>query len=153
MEDAAFPANVVATLVGKGETVSYNNLNKWNMTTNDVVTQWESVLNETSGMTVGQKIACGYDPNSATKFVPVSITKTTDKQATIKFPIESAAELGRYSVEVDGGTAEGIGNATAADEPGFAQFNLSNITYTGDSKVIKFTLKATSPSSGSGAGN
>lgn len=138
-----------ATLLA-GEKASYNNLNKWGMTVFDVTNKWNTVLNKTSGMKVGEKIACGYDPNSDTKFVPVSITKTLAKQATIKFPIESTAELGRYSVTVVGGTAT-VGKAAAVQgEDGFATINLTEINYGTDSNVIKFILTATSPSSGAG---
>lgn len=143
--DDAFTTD--ATLLA-GEKASYNNLNKWGMTVFDVTNNWNTVLNETSGMTVGQKIACGYDPNSATKFEPVSITKTEPGQATIKFPIESTAELGRYKVVLDGGKAAGkseVGDATDAGG-GLAEINLSNLTYNQGSTVIKFTLKAEKPS-------
>ena len=149
-EENAFPATAVATLDstvtgGETETVSYNNLNKWGMTVSDVTNKWNTVLNETSGMTVGQKIACGYDPNSATKFVPVSITKTEADKATIKFPIESTAELGRYKVVLEGGTADGgkteVDGASDAGE-GLAAINLTDLKYNTGSNVIKFTLKA-----------
>ena len=144
-KDDAFTtdANLLA-----GEKASYNNLNKWGMTVFDVTNKWNTVLNESSGMTVGQKIACGYDPNSATKFEPVSITKTAAEQATIKFPIESTDELGRYKVVLDGGKADGkneVGGATDAGN-GFATINLTKLTYNADSNVIKFTLKAEKPS-------
>ena len=143
--DDAFTTD--ATLLA-GEKASYNNLNKWGMTVFDVTNNWNTVLNETSGMTVGQKIACGYDPNSATKFEPVSITKTAANQATIKFPIESTAELGRYKVVLAGGK-EGentkVGGATDAGG-GLAQIGLSDLVYDQGSTVIKFTLKAEKPS-------
>lgn len=144
----AFPATAVAKLTDKNEEVSYNNLNKWGMTVNDVLTNWGTVLNETSGMTVGQKIACGYDPNSATKFEPVSITKEAADKAKIKFPIESTDELGRYKVVLAGGKAgENTEVGGAADAGGgLAEINLSNLTYNQGSTVIKFTLKAEKPS-------
>ncbi|MBQ6140987.1 MAG: hypothetical protein IJI54_06830 [Kiritimatiellae bacterium] len=144
----AFPATAVATLTGKNEEVSYNNLNKWGMTSGEIVDNWDTVLNQSSGMTVGQKIACGYDLNSATKFEPVSITKSAANQATIKFPIESAAELGRYKVVLDGGKADGkneVGGATDAGG-GLAAINLADLVYDSNSTVIKFTLKAEKPS-------
>lgn len=143
-----------ATLLA-GEKASYNNLNKWGMTVFDVTNKWNTVLNKTSGMKVGEKIACGYDPNSDTKFVPVSITKTEAGQAKIKFPIESTSEseLARYSVTVEGGSATTIGDAEPVDgEPGFATIELTGIKYSENSNVIKFILKASTPSSGSGTG-
>ena len=148
--DDAFPATAVASLEGKNETVSYNNLNKWGMTIADVLADWNEVLNETSGMTVGQKIACGYDPNSDTKFVPVSITKTAADKATIKFPIESTAELARYRVKVEGGTIGENGTITNFGEAestgdGYATIAISDLRYAADSNVIKFILTAQKP--------
>lgn len=146
--DDAFTTTAVATLDGKGETVSYNNLNKWNMTTNDVVTKWESVLNQESGMTVGDKLLCGLDPTTATKFEPLTVTPTGANTARITFPCEDASKTTRYSLVAQGGTAVFTGGATSITvSEGVATANITLTPETG-SKVVKFWLKADNSNNG-----
>lgn len=146
MEDAAFPDTAVATV--KGESVSYNNLNKWNMTTNDVVTKWEIILNPESGMTVGDKLLCGLDPTTATKFEPLTVTPTGANTARITFPCEDASKTTRYSLVAQGGTAVFTGGATSITvSEGVATANITLTPETG-SKVVKFWLKADNSNNG-----
>ncbi len=147
-EDAAFPANVVATLVGKGETVSYNNLNKWNMTASDLLSNWDNVLNQTSGMTVGNKLLCGLDPTTATKFEPLNVTPTGANTATITFPCEDASKTTRYSLVAEGGEAVFTGGTTSITvSEGVATANIT-LTPAEGSKVVKFWLKADNSNNG-----
>ena len=143
----AFPATAVAVIYN-GDGPSYNDLNKLGVTSAEVEANLNTTnyLNKMTGMSVKERLECGYSIATETKFVPVSITETSETQATIKFPIESASELGRYSVRLEGGTATATSAAEAVvGEPGFAKIDISGITYTGDNTVIKFILTAQKP--------
>lgn len=138
----AFPATAVATLTGD-ETVRYNDLNKWGWT----VTDLQGKLGDTvpgTGMTVGEKLLCGLDPTTTTKFEPLTITPTGVNTATITFPCEDASKKTRYELGAEGGTAVFTGGASSITvENGVAT---AGITLTPDSasgsKVVKFWLKA-----------
>lgn len=145
-EDAAFLDTAVATV--NGESVSYNNLNKWNMTASDLSSNWDTVLNQTSGMTVGNKLLCGLDPTTATKFEPLTVTPTGANTATITFPCEDASKTKRYSLVAEGGTAVFTGGATSITvSEGVATANITLTPATG-SKVVKFWLKADNSNNG-----
>lgn len=134
----AFPATAVATLTGD-ETVRYNDLNKWGWT----VTDLQGKLGDTvpgTGMTVAQKLLCGLDPTTETKFEPLTITPTSVNTATITFPCEDDTKTGRYRLEAEGGTAAFTGEI--AVENGVATAGI-RLTPAEGSKVVKFWLKAT----------
>lgn len=141
----AFLATAVATLnLGEteNETVSYNNLNKWGMTSDELVAQWSVQVGET-GMTVGEKLLCGLDPTTTTKFEPLTITPTGANTATITFPCEDASKKTRYSLGAEGGTAvftDGASSITV--ENGVATAGITLAPAQG-SKVVKFWLVAT----------
>lgn len=140
-EDAFLPG-AVAELEGKNETVSYNNLNKWGMTSDELVAQWSVQVGET-GMTVGEKLLCGLDPTTTTKFEPLTITPTGANTATITFPCEDASKKTRYSLAYEGGTAVFTGGASSITvENGVATAGITLAPAQG-SKVVKFWLVAT----------
>ncbi len=143
----AFPATAVATLDSDspaidGETVRYNDLNKWGMTSDELVAQWSVQVGET-GMTVGEKLLCGLDPTTTTKFEPLTITPTGANTANITFPCEDASKKTRYSLGAEGGTAvftDGASSITV--ENGVATAGITLAPAQG-SKVVKFWLVAT----------
>lgn len=138
--DDAFPATAVATLTGD-ETVRYNDLNKWGWT----VTDLQGKLGDTvpgTGMTVAQKLLCGLDPTTTTKFEPLAITPTGANTATIRFPCEDASKKTRYELGAEGGTAVFTGGASSITvENGVATAGITLAPDQG-SKVVKFWLKA-----------
>lgn len=138
----AFPADAVAELEGD-ETVRYNDLNKWGWTVADLNGKLgEFVLN--TGMTVAQKLECGLDPTTGTKFEPVSITKTSADEATITFPCDDSTKMGRYKIVITGGTCNNgsvvTGATTEGCEAGRAKITLSNLNQT--APVMTFKLVA-----------
>jgi len=150
-EGIAFPATAVATLHSdsqeiEGETVRYNDLNKWGMTSSELVAQWSQQVG-TTGMTVGEKLECGLDPTTDTKFEPVSITKTSAAEATISFPCDDSTKTGRYKIVITGGTCNNAtvvtGATTDGCEAGRAKITLSNLNQT--APVMTFKLVAERP--------
>lgn len=141
-----------ATIAGSSDGVKYDDLNKLGVTSAEVAENLNTInyLGIVTGMSVKERLECGYSLATETKFAPVSITKTEANQATIKFPIESTSELNRYSVVLEGGKADGNTTVTGAtlSETGMASITLSNLTYDEGSNVIKFILKAEKPASG-----
>lgn len=141
-----------ATIAGSSDGVKYDDLNTLGVTSTEVAAHLNTTnyLGIVTGMSVKERLECGYSLATDTKFVPVSITKTEANQATIKFPIESTSELNRYSVVLEGGKADGNTTVTGAvsSETGMASITLSKLTYDEGSNVIKFILKAEKPASG-----
>ena len=141
--EITFPENAVATLDNEttgGETVSYNALNEWGMTSTEVASNWGNVLNEKSGMTVAEKIECGLNPKSDTKFEPKEIVAKSANVATVKFPCEDPSKSNRYSVVAEGATAT-LGSVSVVNGEATADITFSNVS----SKVITFWLKAEKP--------
>ena len=140
--DNAFSATAVAELEGD-ETVRYNDLNKWGWTVADLNGKLgEFVLN--TGMTVAQKLECGLDPTTDTKFEPVSITKTSAAEATITFPCDDTSKTGRYKIVITGGTCNNetvvTGATTEGCEAGRAKITLTGLNQT--APVMTFKLVA-----------
>ena len=131
----AFPATAVAELEGD-ETVRYNDLNKWGWTVTDLNGKLgEFVLN--TGMTVAQKLECGLDPTTDTKFEPTNVVGKAANVATIKFPCDDPSKTYRYSVAAEGATAT-LGAVTVENGTATADVTFSNVS----GKVITFWLEA-----------
>ena len=141
----AFPATAVAKLnpeVPESETVRYNDLNKWGWTVADLNGKLDDPVANT-GMTVGEKLLCGLDPTTTTKFEPLTITPTGVNTATITFPCEDASKKTRYELGAEGGTAVFTGGASSITvENGVATAGITLAPAQG-SKVVKFWLVAT----------
>ena len=95
-------------------------------------------------MTVGEKLLCGLDPTTETKFEPVSITKTSAAEATITFPCDDPTKTGRYKIEITGGTCNNAnvvaGAITNGCEAGRAKITLTGLNQT--APVMTFKLVA-----------
>ncbi len=144
--DNAFSATAVAKLnpeVPESETVRYNDLNKWGWTVADLNDKLDDPVANT-GMTVGEKLLCGLDPTTETKFEPVSITKTSAAEATITFPCDDPTKTGRYKIEITGGTCNNAnvvaGAITNGCEAGRAKITLTGLNQT--APVMTFKLVA-----------
>lgn len=142
----AFPATAVAKLdpeVPGSETVRYNDLNKWGWTVADLNGKLDDLVANT-GMTIGEKLECGLDPTTDTKFEPVSITKTSAAEATITFPCDDPTKTGRYKIEITGGNCNSAtvvtGATTDGCEAGRAKITLTGLTQT--APVMTFKLVA-----------
>lgn len=146
-EEIIFPANVSPTMANMpGETVNYNDLNKWGVTSAELNKIYNQVYpnGNTSGMTVAQKLECGLDPTTDTKFEPVSITKTSAAEATITFPCDDTSKTGRYKIVITGGTCNNetvvTGATTEGCEAGRAKITLTGLNQT--APVMTFKLVA-----------
>ena len=146
-EEIIFPANVSPTMANMpGETVNYNDLNKWGVTSAYLNENYNQVYpnGNTSGMTIAQKLECGLDPTTDTKFEPVSITKTSAAEATITFPCDDSTKTGRYKIVITGGTCNNatvVTGATTEDcEDGRAKITLTGLNQT--APVMTFKLVA-----------
>lgn len=149
-EEIIFPANVSPTMANMpDETVNYNDLNKWGVTSAYLNENYDKVYpnGNTSGMTIAQKLECGLDPTTDTKFEPVSITKTSATEATITFPCDDSTKTGRYKIVITGGTcnnATEVTGATTEDcEDGRAKITLTGLNQT--APVMTFKLVAERP--------
>lgn len=139
-EEIIFPADVSPKMANMpGETVNYNDLNKWGVTSDELNKNYNQVYpnGNTSGMTVAQKLECGLDPTSDTKFGPTNVVGKAANIATIKFPCDDPSKTYRYSVAAQGATAT-LGEVKV--ENGTAT---ADVTFSGASgKVITFWLEA-----------
>jgi hypothetical protein len=84
-----------ATGAISGSAVTYDYINKYGVTTNQVAT--DAVLNEASGMKISEKFEAGLDPKSATQFALQSMTMG-ENTVTVKFP--GTKGNGNYKVKV-----------------------------------------------------
>ncbi len=135
----AFPATAVAKLdpeVPGSETVRYNDLNKWGWTVEDLNGKLDDLVANT-GMTVAQKLECGLDPTTDTKFGPTNVVGKAANVATIKFPCDDPSKTYRYSVAAEGATAT-LGEVKVENGTATADVTFSNV----NDKVITFWLEA-----------
>ena len=152
IDEAADFANSPAAELSNSETISYALLNKLGLSKDTLVESenWNMLVGD-SGMTVGQKLECGLDPTTDTKFEPVSITKTSAAEATITFPCDDSTKTGRYKIVITGGNNKGTddssdevtGATTVGCETGRAKITLSNLKQT--APVMTFKLVAEKP--------
>lgn len=148
IDEAADFANSPAAELSNSETISYALLNKLGLSKDTLVESenWNMLVGD-SGMTVGQKLECGLDPTTDTKFEPVSMTKTSATEATITFPCDDTSKTGRYKIVITGGTCNNetvvTGATTDGCEAGRAKITLTGLNQT--APVMTFKLVAEKP--------
>ena len=132
------------TPAGTSVAVDYAYINKYGVTTNQVVT--DAVVNETSGMKVSEKFVAGLDPTSDTKFELLTMTPVSETSATVTFPgnktsgyTVSVSENANGSSPISTVTT-GFGDAgtTAANE----QINSATVTLPADKPLLYINVKA-----------
>lgn len=138
IDEAADFANSPAAELSNSETISYALLNKLGLSKDTLVESenWNMLVGD-SGMTVGQKLECGLDPTTDTKFGPTNVVGKAANVATIKFPCDDPSKTYRYSVAAEGATAT-LGEVKVENGTATADVTFSNV----NDKVITFWLEA-----------
>ena len=137
-------SSATITPSGTSVAVTYEYINKYGVTTNQVAT--DAVVNETSGMKVSEKFVAGLDPTSDTKFELKTMTPVSETSATVTFP---GNKTSGYTVTVsenaDGSSplstvSTGFGNAGTTDAG--EKLNSATVTLPADKDLLYINVKA-----------
>ena len=128
--------NATITPSGTSTAVTYEYMNKYGVTTNEVA------QNATvgAGMTVADKFTAGLDPRSGTKFDMQTMNVSSTTSATVTFPGNRGAEA--YEVEIKDGTGAAVGSSSISSNTEGEGSNTATLTLPENAELLYIKVKA-----------